>query len=378
MKIITVFGTRPEAIKMAPLVLKLNEKKIENKVIVTAQHREMLDQVLNIFNVTPDYDLNIMKPGQDIFDVTVNVLSSLKDVFNKEKPDLVLVHGDTSTTMAASIAAYYLKIPVGHVEAGLRTNDKYSPFPEEINRQVTGVISDIHFAPTNRARENLIKENKKIENIFVTGNTIIDALNIAKNFIKKQKLEKKLDKEVIKQTNSDIFNKKLVLITGHRRENFGQGFKNVFNAYSELAKKYMQQINFLYPVHLNPNVKEMAQKMLNNISNFHLIAPVDYLSFVNLMLKSHIIITDSGGIQEEAPAFGKPVLVTRGHTERPEAVEAGTVKLVGTSKEKIISTFCNIFDNPQIYYSMGKANNPYGDGLACERIIKSINFTKLK
>ncbi|MFA7578009.1 MAG: UDP-N-acetylglucosamine 2-epimerase (non-hydrolyzing) [Candidatus Muiribacteriota bacterium] len=372
MKIATVFGTRPEAIKMAPLVLKLKEKNIENKVIVTAQHREMLDQVLNIFNIKPDYDLNIMKPGQDIFDITVNVMLSLKKVFFDEKFDLILVHGDTTTTMAASMAAYYLKIPVGHVEAGLRTWNKYSPFPEEMNRKITGCVSDIHFAPTSGARDNLIKENVSISDIYVTGNTVIDALFTAKKHIDDNILGEKFDNIIVEKTSVDFFNKKFVLITGHRRENFGEGFKNVFEAYIELAQKYRESLNFLYPVHLNPNVKNLAENMLSGISNFFLIEPVDYLQFINLMYKSHIIITDSGGVQEEAPAFGKPVLVTREHTERPEAVEAGTVRLVGCDKNKIIEEFTEIYENKDVYEKMSKAHNPYGDGFACDRIADAL------
>ena len=366
-RVLLVFGTRPEAIKMAPLVLKLkeNNKDFETKVCVTGQHRQMLDQVLSLFQLTPDYDLNLMKPGQTLSDVTTGVLKGLEQVFGEWLPDVVLVHGDTATTFAASLAAYYHKIKVGHVEAGLRTGDLYSPWPEEANRQLTGVLANYHFAPTQSSYENLIKENVNPENIVVTGNTVIDALLQVK-----QKVEQ--DPALVAQFQQAFSfldaDKKLILVTGHRRENFGQGFLNICKALANMAKKYTD-IQIVYPVHLNPNVQQPVQQLLSNIPNIFLIAPQHYLPFVYLMNRCDLIMTDSGGIQEEAPSLGKPVLVMRDTTERPEAVEAGTVKLVGTDKAQIVQNVSALLDDPAIYHGMAGAHNPYGDGTACQKII---------
>jgi len=371
-KVLLVFGTRPEAIKMAPLVKEFERcKSIESRVCVTAQHRKMLDQVLEIFDINPDYDLNIMKTSQDLYDITANVLLGLKEVLMEFKPDLVLVHGDTTTTLASSIAAFYEKIKVGHIEAGLRTGDMYSPWPEEINRQITGVLANYHFTPTTTSRRNLLKENKNKENILVTGNTVIDAL-----FLVLEKIENndKLKFKVLKnigiqyKVNKD---KKLILVTGHRRENFGQGFINICKSLKTLAEDN-PEIDIVYPVHLNPNVQKPAKEMLSNISNVYLIEPLQYESFIYLMNKSYFIITDSGGVQEEAPSLGKPVLVIRSTTERPEALEARTVKLVGTNPESIISESQKLLDNEDEYNMMSKAYNPYGDGQASRRIVDFI------
>lgn len=366
-RVLLVFGTRPEAIKMAPLVLKLkeNNKDFETKVCVTGQHRQMLDQVLSLFQLTPDYDLNLMKPGQTLSDVTTGVLKGLEQVFGEWLPDVVLVHGDTATTFAASLAAYYHKIKVGHVEAGLRTGDLYSPWPEEANRQLTGVLANYHFAPTQSSYENLIKENVNPEDIIVTGNTVIDALLQVK-----QKVEQ--DPTLVTQFQQEFSfldaDKKLILVTGHRRENFGQGFLNICTSLANLAKKY-PEIQIVYPVHLNPNVQQPVNELLAGIANIHLIAPQDYLPFVYLMNRSYLILTDSGGIQEEAPSLGKPVLVMRDTTERPEAVEAGTVRLVGTDVNTIEQSVTMLLENPNIYAEMSEAHNPYGDGTACQQII---------
>jgi len=368
LKILTVFGTRPEAIKMAPLVLALSKNSaIESKVCVTAQHREMLDQVLELFDIKPDFDLNLMKVGQSLNDITTQILLALKPVLQSFKPDLVLVHGDTATTFAAALAAYYEHIKVGHVEAGLRTGNLYSPWPEEANRKLTSVLCDFHFAPTEAAKDNLTKEGYK-ENIVVTGNTVIDALLTVKD---------KIDKDhALKASLASTYplldkSKKLILVTGHRRESFGDGFERICKALVELAEKN-PSIQILYPVHLNPNVQEPVNRLLKNIENIFLIEPQEYLSFVYLMMRSHIILTDSGGVQEEAPSLGKPVLVMRDTTERPEAIDAGTVKLVGTDTHKIIKEIQRLLDDESCYETMGKAHNPYGDGLACERIIKTI------
>ncbi len=375
-KVLLVFGTRPEAIKMAPLAKAFeNEPTIESKVCVTAQHREMLDQVLDMFDIKPDYDLNIMKAGQDLFDVTTNVLLGLKDVLNDFNPDVVLVHGDTTTTSASSLAAFYNKIKVGHVEAGLRTGDIYSPWPEEANRQITGVLANYHFAPTTTSENNLLKENKNPNDIIVTGNTVIDALFLALDKIEK---DDNLKSKIVDTINSQYKlqdDKKIILVTGHRRENFGQGFVNICEALKTLAINN-PDIDIVYPVHLNPNVQKPVNEILSNTPNVYLIEPLQYEQFIYMMNKSYFIITDSGGVQEEAPSLGKPVLVMRDTTERPEAVDAGTVKLVGTNKEVIIEEAQKLLDNKEEYEKMSKAHNPYGDGKACERIVNFIRDEK--
>lgn len=370
-KVLLVFGTRPEAIKMAPLVSQLQDNKFffETKVCVTGQHRQMLDQVLELFDLKPDFDLNLMKPGQTLSDVTSGVLKGLEQVFEQWMPDIVLVHGDTATTFAASLAGYYHKIKIGHVEAGLRTGDLYSPWPEEANRKLTGVLADYHFAPTQSSYDNLIKENVDLDKIVVTGNTVIDALLQVKSKIEH-------NNDLITQF-SQKFNfldkdKKLILVTGHRRENFGQGFLNICSALARLAEEY-PNIQIVYPVHLNPNVQQPVNDLLSHIGNVFLIQPQDYLPFVYLMDQSYLILTDSGGIQEEAPSLGKPVLVMRDTTERPEAVKAGTVKLVGTDSSKIIENVIELIEDSNKYKSMAEAHNPYGDGKAAEKII---NFLK--
>lgn len=373
-----VFGTRPEAIKMAPLVKEFqkNTKDFKTLVCVTGQHREMLDQVLHIFSIKPDYDLNIMKQGQDLYDVTSRVLLGMRDVLKKVQPDVVLVHGDTTTSTAAALAAFYQQIPVGHVEAGLRTHNIYSPWPEEMNRQITGRIATYHFAPTSLSKQNLLAENIKEEAVTVTGNTVIDALYMV---VDKIKNDKELDAELedtLKTSGYDIKRlkngKKLVLITGHRRENFGDGFMSMCRAIQTLTKKY-PDVDFVYPMHLNPNVRKPIHEIwgedLSNLCNMFFIEPLEYLSFVYLMEKSSIVLTDSGGIQEEAPGLGKPVLVMRDTTERPEALKAGTVKLVGTDYDKIVTEVSSLLDNQMYYDEMSKAVNPYGDGKACERIV---------
>lgn len=375
-KVLLVFGTRPEAIKMAPLVKAFEkESSLESKVCVTAQHREMLDQVLEMFDIKPEYDLNIMKPGQDLFDVTSNVLLGLKDVLSDFKPDVVLVHGDTTTTSSASLAAFYNKIKVGHVEAGLRTGDIYSPWPEEANRQITGVLANYHFAPTTTSQNNLLKENKNPKDIIVTGNTVIDALFLALDKIENNQ---ELKAKIVESINSQYKlknDKKIILVTGHRRENFGDGFINICEALKTLANNN-PDIDIVYPVHLNPNVQKPVKEILSNTSNVYLINPLQYEQFIYMMNKSYFIITDSGGVQEEAPSLGKPVLVMRDTTERPEAVEAGTVKLVGTNPQIIIKEAQKLLDDENEYEKMSKAHNPYGDGKACERIVNFIKEAK--
>ena len=378
-----VFGTRPEAIKMAPLVKEFQKHPEQFKTIVcvTGQHRQMLDQVLNLFEITPDYDLNIMKQGQDLYDVTARVLVGMRDVLKEVQPDVVLVHGDTTTSTAAALAAFYQQIPVGHVEAGLRTHNIYSPWPEEMNRLITGRIATHHFSPTPLSKENLLKENVAESAIIVTGNTVIDALYIVVDKIKNnEELSSELATILAKSgydTTRLADGKKLVLITGHRRENFGDGFINMCTAIKDLTRKY-PDVDFVYPMHLNPNVRKPIHEVfgedLSNLGNMFFIEPLEYLSFVYLMEKSNIVLTDSGGIQEEAPGLGKPVLVMRDTTERPEALEAGTVKLVGTNYDKIVSEVSNLLDDAEYYDTMSKAVNPYGDGLACERIVDALKL----
>lgn len=384
-KIMLVFGTRPEAIKMAPLVKEFEKypESFETIVCVTGQHREMLDQVLQLFDIQPQYDLNIMKQGQDLYDVTARVLVGLRDVLKEAQPDVVLVHGDTTTSMAAALAAFYQQIKVGHVEAGLRTHNIYSPWPEEMNRQITGRIAEYNFAPTPLSRQNLLDEKVKDESIIVTGNTVIDALYWVVNKIKEDKsLNEKLTSKL--QASSYDINrlndgKKLVLITGHRRENFGDGFINMCTAIRDLTKKY-PDVDFVYPMHLNPNVRKPIHEVfgedLSNLGNMFFIEPLEYLEFVFLMEKSTIVLTDSGGIQEEAPGLGKPVLVMRDTTERPEALDAGTVKLVGTNYEKIVSEVSMLIEDNNYYEKMSKAVNPYGDGFACSRIVDYLKLIK--
>ncbi|MEO9512898.1 MAG: UDP-N-acetylglucosamine 2-epimerase (non-hydrolyzing) [Flavobacteriaceae bacterium] len=365
-----VFGTRPEAIKMAPLVkefIKFNDD-FETKVCITAQHREMLDQVLEFFEIKPDYDLDLMKPGQNLYDLTSDIILGLKPVLEEFKPDYIYVHGDTTTTMAASLAAFYAGAKICHVEAGLRTFNKKSPFPEEMNRCVTGVISDIHFAPTATSERNLLNENKNPESIKVTGNTVIDALQFSVGKVRKQGFR---DLEIEKLSRILDSNRRLILVTGHRRENHGQGFLDICEALKEIALKY-PDCQIVYPVHLNPNVQKPVYRQLDGIPNIKLIPPLSYPAFIWLMDKSYLIITDSGGVQEEAPSLGKPVLVMRDTTERPEAVEAGTVLLVGTNKKAIVSETSHLMDNQQAYSKMEKLHNPYGDGNACKRIVEFI------
>jgi UDP-N-acetylglucosamine 2-epimerase (non-hydrolysing) len=368
-KILLVFGTRPEAIKMAPLFKTLQANAaFEVKVCVTAQHRQMLDQVLHLFDIQPDFDLNLMRPGQDLSDITSGVLLGLKPVLAQWRPDAVLVHGDTSTTFAASLAAFYQRIPVGHVEAGLRTGNLYSPWPEEANRQLTSVLAQWHFAPTATSRSNLLKEGVSSSAIYVTGNTVIDALL--------QVREKIVNSPQLRQQFAQDFSflqphKRLVLVTGHRRENFGDGFERICQALTRIAKNHAD-VQVVYPVHLNPHVQEPVRRLLGDIDNIHLIEPLDYLPFVYLMDKSTLILTDSGGIQEEAPSLGKPVLVMRDTTERPEAVEAGTVKLVGTDAEKIATQAGTLLTDMHAYQAMAFAHNPYGDGNACQRIAQAL------
>ncbi len=373
-KIMLVFGTRPEAIKMCPLVreFKKHPADFETIVCVTGQHREMLHQVLDIFDVKPDYDLAIMKEGQDLYDVTSRVLTGMRDVLDKEKPDVVLVHGDTTTSMAAALAAFYRQIPVGHVEAGLRTNNIYSPWPEEMNRQITGRIATYDFSPTLLSRDNLLREGVDPKKITVTGNTVIDALQQVVLRIKNDpELQEKLAADLVEHGYDTSRNRRLVLITGHRRENFGEGFLNICRGIKDLSEKY-PEVDFVYPMHLNPNVRRPIKEVFGEErkENLFFIEPLDYLDFVFLMEKSHLVLTDSGGIQEEAPGLGKPVLVMRDTTERPEAVEAGTVKLVGTNRDLIVGEVSALLDNENYYLSMSKAVNPYGDGQACERIVE--------
>lgn len=376
-KVLAVFGTRPEAIKMAPVIKALNkEKSIKSIVCVTAQHREMLDQVLNIFQISPLYDLNLMKDNQTLSQITGKVLNGVEEILKSEKPSLVLVHGDTTTSMASSLAAYYQQIPVGHVEAGLRTYNKYSPFPEEINRHIIGVTAEYHFAPTNRAKDNLLKENVQEEKIFVTGNTVIDALF----YIKKKIDEDNAIKETLQEKYSFIdLNKKLILVTGHRRESLGEGFGNICLALKDIAERF-DDIQIVYPVHLNPNVRGTVENLLGRINDagngtekrLFLLNPIDYVSFVYLMDRSYLILTDSGGIQEEGPSLGKPVLVMREVTERPEGIEAGVVRLVGVNKETIVNETVRLLENADEYKNMSERQNPYGDGHAAERIVEII------
>lgn len=373
-KIMLVFGTRPEAIKMCPLVREFKKHPADFKtlVCVTGQHREMLHQVLDIFDVKPDYDLAIMKEGQDLYDVTSRVLTGMRDVLDKEKPDVVLVHGDTTTSMAAALAAFYRQIPVGHVEAGLRTNNIYSPWPEEMNRQITGRIATYDFSPTLLSRDNLLREGVDSQKITVTGNTVIDALQQVVLRIKNDpELQEKLAADLVEHGYDTSRSRRLVLITGHRRENFGEGFLNICRGIKDLSEKY-PDVDFVYPMHLNPNVRRPIKEIFGEErkENLFFIEPLDYLDFVFLMEKSHLVLTDSGGIQEEAPGLGKPVLVMRDTTERPEAVEAGTVKLVGTNRDLIVGEVSALLDNENHYLSMSKAINPYGDGQACERIVE--------
>lgn len=375
MKVLSVFGTRPEAIKMAPLVKALETDAFFNaKVAVTAQHREMLDQVLDLFEITPDYDLNLMKPGQDLYDITSKVLLGLRDVLKEFQPDLVLVHGDTATTFAASLAAFYQQIPVGHVEAGLRTGNLYSPWPEEANRLLTGRLAHWHFSPTERNLNALVAEQILPERIIVTGNTVIDALQLV---VQKIAESPDLQKEILLSLQEaglkvDVTNKRYVLVTGHRRENFGEGFESICSALSNLAKNN-PDTHFIYPVHLNPNVQAPVKRLLGGLDNVHLIEPLAYEPFVFLMQHAYLVLTDSGGVQEEAPGLGKPVLVMRDTTERPEAVEAGTVLLVGTNAELITTEVQRLLDDENMYKKMSHAHNPYGDGQASQRIL---NFLK--
>lgn len=380
-KVMLVFGTRPEAIKMAPLVKEFQKHSSDfiTQVCVTGQHREMLDQVLKLFEITPDYDLNIMKQGQDLYDVTARVLTGMRDVLKEAQPDVVLVHGDTTTSTAAALAAFYQQIPVGHVEAGLRTHNIYSPWPEEMNRQITGRISAYNFAPTPLSRENLLKENIDDKSIYVTGNTVIDALHTVVARVKGDKELNASLAEELKRCGYDTSRldggKKMVLITGHRRENFGDGFISMCTAIKDLTLKY-PDVDFVYPMHLNPNVRRPIREVfgedLNNLGNMFFIEPLEYLSFVFLMEKANVVLTDSGGIQEEAPGLGKPVLVMRDTTERPEALSAGTVKLVGTDYNKITSEVSQLLDDEAYYNVMSHAVNPYGDGLACGRIVEAL------
>ena len=378
-KILLVFGTRPEAIKMAPLVKKLqaNPEEFQTVVCVTGQHREMLDQVLRLFDITPDYDLNIMKPNQDLYDITSRILLGMRDVLKEVQPDIVLVHGDTTTSMAAALAAFYQQIPVGHVEAGLRTGNIYSPWPEEMNRLMTGRISTVHFSPTPLAKQNLLQEHVDEAKIVVTGNTVIDALQMVVERLKNDEQLAGEVKDKVLNMGYDVNrlgeDRRLVLITGHRRENFGEGFLNICHAIKNLSEKY-PNVDFVYPMHLNPNVRKPVLEILGEgADNVFLIEPLDYLPFVYMMQHSTLILTDSGGVQEEAPGLGKPVLVMRDTTERPEAVEAGTVLLVGTNREKIEQGVSMLLDDADCYRRMSEAVNPYGDGLACERIVERLS-----
>ena len=373
-KVLVVFGTRPEAIKMAPLCHALQERSdiFETTVCVTGQHREMLDQVLDLFDIKPDIDLNIMKHGQDLTDVTSEILVGMRDVFLENKPDIMLVHGDTTTTFAATVAAFYSKVAVGHVEAGLRTNDLNSPFPEEFNRQVTSKITNLHFAPTESSRNNLTREGYAKDNIVVTGNTVIDSLLwVVKRIDEDVDRKHSIVQSLSKQLPFDWVKSKYVLITGHRRENFGEGFVNICEALAELAKRF-PNVHFVYPVHLIPNVQDPVKSLLSGFKNIHLLSPLDYEPFVYLLKNCFLVLTDSGGIQEEAPSFGKPVLVMRDVTERPEAVNAGTVKLVGTNKDRIISETAMLLEDKSRYAFMAQAHNPYGDGHACCHILRVI------
>ena len=372
-KILLVFGTRPEAIKMAPLVkaLQKDTEHFETRVCVTAQHRQMLDQVLEVFGITPEYDLNIMAPNQDLYDITAKVLLGLREVLKDFRPDTVLVHGDTTTSMAASLAAFYMQIPVGHVEAGLRTYNMLSPWPEEMNRQVTDRICTYYFAPTEQSRANLLQENIDAKKIFITGNTVIDALLMAVDIISTTAgVKEKMAKE-LQEKGYTVGDREYILVTGHRRENFGDGFLHICKAIKELAALH-PEMDIVYPVHLNPNVQKPVYELLSGLSNVYLISPLDYLPFIYAMQHSTLLLTDSGGVQEEAPSLGKPVLVMRDTTERPEAVEAGTVKLVGTDAEAIVSNVTALLQDKEMYKRMSETLNPYGDGQACERIIAAL------
>ena len=372
-KILLVFGTRPEAIKMAPLVkaLQKDTEHFETRVCVTAQHRQMLDQVLEVFGITPEYDLNIMAPNQDLYDITAKVLLGLREVLKDFRPDTVLVHGDTTTSMAASLAAFYMQIPVGHVEAGLRTYNMLSPWPEEMNRQVTDRICTYYFAPTEQSRANLLQENIDAKKIFITGNTVIDALLMAVDIISTTAgVKEKMAKE-LQEKGYTVGDREYILVTGHRRENFGDGFLQICKAIKELAALHLE-MDIVYPVHLNPNVQKPVYELLSGLSNVYLISPLDYLPFIYAMQHSTLLLTDSGGVQEEAPSLGKPVLVMRDTTERPEAVEAGTVKLVGTDAEAIVSNVTALLLDKEMYKRMSETHNPYGDGQACERIIAAL------
>ncbi len=371
-RICVVFGTRPEAIKMSPVVQALKDcnksgKKLDVRVCVTAQHRQMLDQVLTLFNIVPDYDMDIMQSGQDLTDVTTRVLIGMRDVLRDFKPDVVMVHGDTTTTFATSLAAYYERIPVAHVEAGLRTGNIYSPWPEEINRRLAGAIAALHFAPTENAKRNLIREGVDVNSIYVTGNTVIDALlHVVKRFESSSELRGSFEAQFSYLDPT----KHLILVTGHRRENFGEGFENICRALNSLSER--NDVQIVYPVHLNPNVQEPVRRLLADKSSLFLIQPLDYLPFVYLMSRAYLVLTDSGGIQEEAPSLGKPVLVMRDTTERPEGVDAGTVKLVGTNEKLIVEQVSALLDDPILYQSMATASNPYGDGHAADRVVSVI------
>ena len=374
-KILLVFGTRPEAIKMAPLVkaLQKDTEHFETRVCVTAQHRQMLDQVLEVFGITPEYDLNIMAPNQDLYDITAKVLLGLREVLKDFRPDTVLVHGDTTTSMAASLAAFYMQIPVGHVEAGLRTYNMLSPWTEEMNRQVTDRICTYYFAPTEQSRANLLQENIDAKKIFITGNTVIDALLMAVDIISTTAgVKEKMAKE-LQEKGYTVGDREYILVTGHRRENFGDGFLHICKAIKELAALH-PEMDIVYPVHLNPNVQKPVYELLSGLSNVYLISPLDYLPFIYAMQHSTLLLTDSGGVQEEAPSLGKPVLVMRDTTERPEAVEAGTVKLVGTDAEAIVSNVTALLLDKEMYKRMSETHNPYGDGQACERIIAALRY----
>jgi UDP-N-acetylglucosamine 2-epimerase (non-hydrolysing) len=379
-KVMLVFGTRPEAIKMAPVVgaLKAAGSEFEVIVTVTGQHRQMLDSVLAVFDIKPDYDLNIMRPGQDLYDVTSRVLSGMREVFSEVRPDIVLVHGDTSTSTAAALAAFYARVKVGHVEAGLRTGDIYSPWPEEMNRRLTGRLANVHFSPTETAKGNLLRENVANSDIFITGNTVIDALMQVKGQIEgSAELDAAL-KETLRGQGYDVGRlsggRRLVLVTGHRRENFGEGFRNICLALAELSAKYGDAVDFVYPMHLNPNVRGPIAETFGGrrLDNMFFIEPVDYLPFVYLMMSSHVILTDSGGIQEEAPSLGKPVMVMRDTTERPEALEAGTVELVGTDMRKIVDGVSRLLDDDALYRERSSRSNPYGDGMSSQRIVEAL------
>lgn len=372
-RVLLVFGTRPEAIKMAPLVkvLQQDTEHFETKVCVTAQHRQMLDQVLDVFGIVPEYDLNIMAPGQDLYDITSKVLLGLRDVLKDFAPDVVLVHGDTTTSMAAGLAAFYQQIKVGHVEAGLRTYDMLSPWPEEMNRQVTDRLCHYYFAPTRQSEENLLRENINKSRIFVTGNTVIDALLMAVDIIGRSPVKQQELHEILKGKGYAVTDREYILVTGHRRENFGEGFLHICKAIKEIAFQH-SEIDIVYPVHLNPNVQRPVYELLSGLSNVYLIDPLDYLPFIYAMQHSKLLLTDSGGVQEEAPSLGKPVLVMRDTTERPEAVTAGTVKLVGTDCNAIISNVNELLRNKELYRMMSETHNPYGDGHACERIREAL------